>query len=1384
TGGTVNLASYALTTGDSTNTSFSGVISGTGGSLVKTGAGTLTLGGNNTFTGGVTLNAGAIQLANTGALNSSTPNNITFGASAAAGTKLQLNGNSVTIGALSTNATPGSPVIENANASAATLTVSQATNTTYAGLIQDGSGGGALSFTKTGSGTLQLHTASGETYTGATAVQNGSLQLGGGAGNILPTTTTVTLGTSGSATAGKLILGDGDIDNDDQTLAGLLVASGNTGTNYVVGGNASRTSALTLNIASTNTYAGVLGGTTATENNLSLTKTGVGTLTLTGANTFTGGTTISSGILSIGGDANIGGTPGSATPGSIVINGGILSVSATFTLNSFRGIAVGPSSGSGTGTLDVATNKSLTYSGILANNGSGIGGLTKTGAGTLILGGANSYTGPTAVSAGTLTLSGGSAIADTSAVTLSNVSGVLLKLNASETIGSLAGGGVTGGNVNLQSYTLTAGSDNSDTIYAGVMSGTGAFAKSGSGTQTLTAVQTYTGTTTITLGTLKLGVANALPFGFGNGNLTVNGTLDLAGYSQTVNALSGSGYVTNSVAGIATLTAGSQNTTSAFSGNIQNGTGTVALTKIGTGVLTLSGTNTYSGATTISTGTLQVGSISGLSANSTITIASVGTLDVNGFNASIDGLLGTGTITNNGSSLVTLTAGSAGGTSSFDGVIQDGSHALALTKSGGGTLTLNGINTYSGATTISNGTLSVANPGAGGNLGSAGGAIVLGDSSNKGTLSYTSNADLSYTRGFTVNAGGGEMDITSSGKTLTLLTGGVATSGTFTLGGAGNGVINSIISGSGGFTKANTGNLVLGSANTYSGDTTISSGVLQLGNAAALPSGTGKGNLVLNATLDVNNLSITISGLSGAGVLTNSGGSPITLTAGDNNAAGNYTGVLQDGGGIMSLVKIGSGLLTLGGVNTYSGDTTISGGTLQIGNSFALASGPSKGNVSIGSSGTLDLNNCNLTLNGLSGSGMVTNNLGASVLTVGANDQTFTFGGNLQDGIGTLGLTKTGIGTLTLSGNNTFSGASTLASGILSMASDTALSYRSTLTVNNAGTLDLNGHLITIDGLAGTGSIINNSATRVTLTTGASGGGGIFAGTLNDGTGVIALTKVGSGTVTLSNVNGYSGGTTVTGGLLAITSTGALGAIPGTPTVSNIVLNGGGISATNTFEINANRGITLGSSSGSLDAAQNQTLTYNGILAGSGGLTKTGLGTLTLGGANTYAGDTVLNVGALQIAAANAIPSGSGKGNLSLDVGTTLDLNNTSITVNGLSGSGLVSNTKIGSVTFSAGANDRTSSFGGVIENGNGATSFNKVGGGVLTLTGTSTYTGGTTITGGKLSINVSAEIGLETNPLTISTGAALLASDSFNTSRATLLNGAGSGAGGAIEVA
>ena len=1350
-----------LTVNATAASTFNGVINNGSGtmSLVKTGANALTLNGTtSTYSGGTTITAGTLAITNDGALGAVpetvAPANIAIASGATLGTTTNM----------TLNSNRGIVIGSSSGVGNGTLAVSANTTLTYNGTIaNNGSGTGELIKSTVSTGVLVLGGVN--TYSGNTTISGGTLKItnaaaipfGPGKGNLtLTTANSSVLDLNGNTITVNGLSGAGNVTTSVAGAAGITVGANDA----------------------TSSFSGLIQNGSGT---VSLTKTGAGTLTLNGTSTYTGGTTLSGGNLSIIADANLGGSTGLLTIGN-----GTLQVTANIAAST-RNVTLTDASSA----ISVSPGVSLTNSG----NITGAGALNLTGNGTMVVSGtANDYSGGTNIRNGTLSLGAANALPTGTLVTLGNgtVSGKLALNSFSQTLAGITtnGTGTTNSvvNGNATAATLTINNSSAST-FNGTLGGGGlnennfGLTKTGSGTFAIGGNNTYTGDTTVSAGSLEITSGTALPSGAGKGNVTVNASLDID-VNVTVNGLSGSGKISTDSASSVVLTAGANDQTSTFSGNITNGSGTLGLTKTGTGNLTLSGNNTFSGATTISTGKLVVGSSTGLSSASAVTVSLNTFLDVNGFDVTMDGLNGTGTINNNGAANATLTAGASNGTSSFGGVLADGTKSLSLTKSGTGTLTLTGTNTYTGATTISNGSISAANIGAGGNLGSGTSPVILGDATNKGSLIYTGATDLSYTRGFTVNAGGGQVDVTTAGKTLTLQTAGITTAGTFTVGGNGSVVISSAISGAGGFAKAGTGAVVLASANSYAGDTTVSSGTLQVTNASAIPSGTGKGNVAVNGngTLDVNNLSLTLNGLSGNGTVTNTAGSPVTLTVGDNNSTGNFTGLILDGTGITSLTKIGTGTQTLGGANTYSGNTTISAGTLQIGLATAIPSGVGKGNVSIASGGTLNLNDFDVTLNGLSGAGLVTNNLGASTLTVGDNSQSGNFTGNIQDGLGTIGLTKIGTGTLTLSGNNTFSGATLISQGTVSMGSNTGLSAASTLTIDNAGALDLNGRVIAIDGLAGTGSITNNNATPVMLTVGSSGGSGTFGGTINDGTGVIGLTKTGSGTVTLSNTNTYSGGTVVTGGLLGITSYGALGAIPASPTPGNIVLNGGGISAINTFEINSNRGIAVGPASGSgsgiLSAALNQNLTYNGIIAnngsGTGGLTTSGAGTVTLGGNNTYSGDTTVSSGSLQVASVNAIPFGTGKGNLVLN--STLDLNNLGITVNGLSGGGTVSNTKAGAVTLSVGDNNQSSTFSGLIENGNGATALTKIGSGTLTLTGNNTYTGNTTISAGVLSIGSDLNIG--TGTLAIAAGATLAATESFtlNPARSILVGSSGNG--------
>ncbi|MFN8296271.1 MAG: autotransporter-associated beta strand repeat-containing protein [Chitinophagales bacterium] len=355
-----------------------------------------------------------------------------------------------------------------------------------------------------------------------------------------------------------------------------------------------------------------------------LTQNGVGTTTLSGVNTYTGPTTINAGTLSIssianGGSAsNIGQSTNAA--GNLVLGGGTLQYTgASGSTNRNFTLTAGTTS-----TIDV-TN-ALTISGAAAST---TGALSKTGAGTLTLSGANAYTGATTINGGTLQFGANGTLPSATAVTLANTSGVVLDVNAkTQTIGSLSGGGGTGGNVSLgTSGALTTGGANTNTTYAGIISGTsGTLTKQGSGTFTLSGANTYTGTTTVSAGTLQLGAAGSganTPLGTTGAGTTVSATgaaLDLNGFTLatseglTLNGtgVSSGGALVNSSStavsysgNIALGSASSIGTTGniTLSGNISGG---FALTKVGAGTLILSGANTYSGGTTITAGTVQL----------------------------------------------------------------------------------------------------------------------------------------------------------------------------------------------------------------------------------------------------------------------------------------------------------------------------------------------------------------------------------------------------------------------------------------------------------------------------------------------------------------------------------------------------------------------------------------------------------------------------------------------------------------------------------------------------------------------------------------------------------------------------------------------------------
>ena len=227
----------------------------------------------------------------------------------------------------------------------------------------------------------------------------------------------------------------------------------------------------------------------------------------------------------------------------------------------------------------------------------------------------------------------------------------------------------------------------------------------------------------------------------------------------------------------------------------------------------------------------------------------------------------------------------------------------------------------------------------------------------------------------------------------------------------------------------------------------------------------------------------------------------------------------------MALTKVGSGVLTLGGADDYSGNTTVSAGVLQVANASSIPSGPGYGNVEV--DGTLDLNACDISINGLTGSGTIaTDSPGPATLTAGGNDQTSQFDGAIDDGSGIVAVKKTGAGTLTLADADDYSGDTTIAAGSSrspmpppSPAAPATATWRST----NPRPERLHYYVRRPDGSRDDhddASAPPRSPWRNDQTS-------QFDGLIEDGSGVVTLTKIGSGTLTVTGASTFSGGTTI-----------------------------------------------------------------------------------------------------------------------------------------------------------------------------------------------------------------------------------------------------------------
>jgi autotransporter-associated beta strand protein len=617
----------------------------------------------------------------------------------------------------------------------------------------------------------------------------------------------------------------------------------------------------------------------------SLTKVGSNTVTLTAVSSYTGGTIVNTGTLSLAssnlladsgtvtinsggtlnlgtngdyigtlvmnGNATVAGTSG-AGGGQFILTQGLsgspslktlTATGANNTIQTNIGISSqwGGVGGNANLRFDVVgASDSLTVDGVIADksfDGGGSatsGAISKLGAGTLILAGDNTYMGGVTLTSGTI------------------------QVGIGGTKGNITGNDAAISN----SGTLVI--NRSDSYGLGnAISGTGSLVHAGAGTTTVSGANSFTGGTTINAGSLLLGAANRLA---DSGAVVVNGgSLDLGGFSDTVGAVTlSSGSIANG-----TLTA------SAY--DLQSGTasavlaGTAALTKSGVGTVTLSANNTYTGATTIAGGTLQVGT------------------------GGTSGTLGSGAVTNNG----TLAINRSNAVTLGDKISGTGS----LVQAGSGTTTIGAANTFTGAVIIQGGTLQLSSNG-----------------------SFAAGSSL-------VMSAGATMDLNNKSQTFAAVSGQGGTvamgSGTLTVNNSGADEYNGVITGSGALTKQGVGTLTLGGNNTYSGGATVSGGKLA-GTTTSL-----KGAITNNAQVEfAQNGDGTYSGsMSGNGSLTKSGAGGLVMS-GTSTYTGVTTveaGQLKVNGSIASSdVTVNSGAV-LSGSGTVGG---IGGaGSINPGNS-------------------------------------------------------------------------------------------------------------------------------------------------------------------------------------------------------------------------------------------------------------------------------------------------------------------------------------------------------------------------------------------------------------------------------------------------------------------
>jgi fibronectin-binding autotransporter adhesin len=1389
------------------------------------------------------------------------------------------------------------------------------------------SGGGGLR--KEGAGTLNLNALS--TYSGLNVIAAGiaicsmtNTGAGGfGAFNAAVNKITVLSG----ATVDMNGSAKGSVPGIDFVYGLTIAGSGTAGQgafiNNGIDGGAGNRSAAFIALSADATIGGTghirminggHGADTLTLNGFTLSKVGSNTF-------FLDNTTVTAGTIHVkgGGLSQMGGANNLSAAHLILDN----TAGANFTLATQSATVASLSGGGALGgnivlgalTLTVNQATTTTYNGAI----SGTGGVVKTGSGSLTLGGTSNYGGPTTLSNGILRTTSATGFG-TSTVTLGDANtlanNIQLGLVASITNPIVVSASGTGtvtllGEAQYNSHTGTltlnrsailqvpATGTGSDWWYAwnGVVSGPGGvIIKGGSGGTSgadagnrviLGNTNTYTGGTVIELGKLQTGVSGAMSTGivtFGNA-ATGTAVTQLRVGANVPNNISISAAAPSSPSAIGTyiatplftgtldishpltITGGSDRLT--WTGGTAVWSGTADVTIAANRVTHDTVANTWTGNLTINAGgTFQPGNANTLSPSTTVTAN--GTLQLNNVSTTINALNGAATgIVQNIISGNTLTIGGTNGSGTFAGIMRNNSGTLTVVKTGTGTQTLSGANIYTGATTISQGSLILGDGGTTGSLATS--SVTLGDvNTGANPVAFLVNRSDASTHAnpIVVSAlGTGTATIgstgTAAGPFSTNFSGTVTLNRATTMQGTDPDLtkFSGVISGNvGTLTVTGGARTTWEASNTFVGNVVVTTAgtILQVGPAGDQIPDASNVDLGAGTFLRLNNDGEAINSLTGSGTIDNIVGAN-TLTIGSNNGGGTFSGTLQNGSGALSIIKAGTGTQTLtGAVGAFTGSVAINGGTLTLnraGAAFDSGYFPSTTTLTVNTGAILNVANSwnigsannvqilggtlnltsgaandsvnymnNLTLNGgtvmgnpfrvgnssngtflvtgstastISASLLLVNDVdvtGVRTLTVNVADTVagaatdLTMSGIIRDlgqnGTGPLRqgtqFIKIGNGTLALTTANTYTGITTVSAGVLDISNGSALGTGATVIVGG-GTIDLRNNItvpnvLTLNQSLANGTLRNAAGDNIwsgpiTIPTNSQSIINVAAGTLTVSG---ALTsngygnKTGSGTLILTGANGGSGWMDVSAGLVSLRSnTAAVGtyfhvnnpaailelsggvSIPAGETVyvsgvpANLIPTFRGVNGANTFGGTLILHVAVGNRNIGADAGSSLTLTgaINGV---DRNFIKVGGGTVTIAGTGNYSGATSVVEGTLVLQNGNAILNTGGA--VSVAIGGTLQLLNNE-TISSFNGAG-----------DGVGTNDSTLALGGNTLTTTGAVAIANVtttaGGGIVAGTSITDADDDNNITGANVFLQATAGIGTAVDPIETAVGA------------------------------